>query len=601
MSPLAQGAATLAGGLGLFLLGMAMMTDGLRLAAGPALEHILARATRSRTRALASGMLVTALVQSSSAVTVAAIGFVNAGLLALPAALWVLFGANVGTTMTGWIVVTIGLRFKVEALALPLIGLGMLLRLTGPGQRRGAWGGALAGFGLLFLGIALMQQAFGALAGQLQLPQGQGAWAVLAQLGVGALMTVLMQSSSASMAIALTAASSGLLDLQGAAAVVIGANIGTTVTALLASIGGTPNARRAAAAHVAFNLLTGAAALALLPVLVGALAALLRGSGLPDDPATGLAAFHTAFNVLGVLLMAPLAAPLTRWLQRRFRTREEDEAAPRHLDDNVLAVPALAVAALQQEAGRIGGQSWRMLRAALDGGGGAALAADAAAQQTLQRAAARFVEAMQRGTLPRRAARRLARVLRLLRHHESSAELALRAAALPVPPRYGVDELDAALLGFSRSARRLLAVCDEVAEVVFAAPDALASPRPEAVARLAEGRAAMGQRYDEAKSALLAAGAAGQLRMSAMESALRRISALRRGVEEAAMAARLIGHGEREEAEPAGAGNARREPALDACDAAPPSSRLQASLPSRPGASTQAQGDSLQRGPHGAG
>jgi phosphate:Na+ symporter len=129
----------LAGGIGLFLLGMSLMTDGLKLAAGPALERILASSTQTRIRGLASGMLVTALVQSSSAVTVAAIGFVNAGLLSLSQALWVLFGANVGTTMTGWLVALVSMKFQIEALALPLIGLGMILRLAGEG--RAAWRG----------------------------------------------------------------------------------------------------------------------------------------------------------------------------------------------------------------------------------------------------------------------------------------------------------------------------------------------------------------------------------------------------------------------------------------------------------------------------
>ncbi len=124
------------GGLGLFLLGMTMMTDGLRVAAGPTLERILGAATRTRWHGLGSGVLVTAVVQSSTAVTVATIGFVNAGLLTLAPALWVLFGANVGTTMTGWIVALVGLKFKIETLALPLIGVGVLLRLSGGGTRR---------------------------------------------------------------------------------------------------------------------------------------------------------------------------------------------------------------------------------------------------------------------------------------------------------------------------------------------------------------------------------------------------------------------------------------------------------------------------------
>ncbi|MCB2003143.1 MAG: Na/Pi cotransporter family protein, partial [Rhodoferax sp.] len=261
----------LVGGLGLFLLGMGMMTDGLKLAAGPALQSILAAATHTRWHALGSGILVTALVQASGAVTVATIGFINAGLLSLAPALWVLFGANVGSTMTGWLVAAVGLKFKIEALALPLVGLGAVLRLTGSGRRHGAIGTAVAGFGLLFMGIGLLQQNFAGLAGQLSLPEGGGAMVVLAQLLIGVLMTVLMQSSSASIAIALTAAQGGLIGAQGAAAVVIGANIGTTFTALVAAIGATPNARRAAAAHVIFNLITACVALALLPWLIAAL------------------------------------------------------------------------------------------------------------------------------------------------------------------------------------------------------------------------------------------------------------------------------------------------------------------------------------------
>jgi phosphate:Na+ symporter len=358
---------SLAGGLGLFLLGMGMMTEGLKLAAGSALENILKGATRTRWHALGSGVLVTTLVQSSSAVTVATIGFVNAGLLSLGGALWVLFGANVGTTMTGWLVALVGLKFKIEALALPLIGVGVVLRLTGAGQRRGAFGTALAGFGLLFLGISMLQQSFTGLAGQVQLPQGTGLWALLAQLAVGALMTVLMQSSSASMTIALTAAQGGLLPAQGAAAVVIGANIGTTVTALLAAIGATANAKRAASAHVVFNLLTGLVALALLPWLISAIAALQALLGLPADPAAKLALFHSVFNVLGVLLMWPLASRLTRWLLTLFRAAEDDEATPRYLDDNVLAVPTLAVDALTHEIDRLGMVSRRMMRRALAG------------------------------------------------------------------------------------------------------------------------------------------------------------------------------------------------------------------------------------------
>ncbi|MDZ4238279.1 MAG: Na/Pi symporter, partial [Hydrogenophaga sp.] len=343
MSNVWQSISQLVGGLGLFLLGMSMMTDGLKLAAGPALHNILSNATRTRWHALGSGAMVTAMVQSSTAVSVAAIGFVNAGLLGLAPAVWVVFGANVGTTMTSWIVALVGLKFKVEALALPLVGLGALMRITGEHQRRGALGTTLAGFGLLFLGIGLLQQTFVGLADQVSLPQGTDAVSVLAQLGIGLMMTVMMKSSSAAMTITLTAAQSGLIGPQGAAAVVIGANIGSAVTTALVGIGATPNARRTAAAHVIFNLLTGTVALLLLPWLIGALSRAGEWLDLPHDPATKLALFHTTFNLLGVLLMWPLADRLTRWLLQRVRAREEDEAQPRVLDDNVLAVPTQAL------------------------------------------------------------------------------------------------------------------------------------------------------------------------------------------------------------------------------------------------------------------
>ncbi|MGQ3050697.1 MAG: Na/Pi cotransporter family protein [Roseateles sp.] len=511
---------TMAGGLGLFLLGMGLMTEGLKLAAGPALHRILAGATRTRAHALGSGLLVTALVQSSSAVTVAAIGFVNAGLLALGPALWVLFGANVGTTMTGWVVALVGLKLKVEALAMPLAGLGALLRLTGEGRRSGALGTALAGFGLLFIGIALLQQAFAGLAGQLSLPQGDGPAAVVAQLGIGLVMTVLMQSSSAAMAITLTAAQGGLIDLQGAAAVVIGANIGTTVTALLAAIGATPNARRAACAHVVFNLLTGAVALLLLPWLIGLLARAQAALGLAADPATQLAVFHTTFNLLGVLLMWPLAAWLTRWLQQRFRAREEDEAQPQFLDDTVLAVPTLALDALAREVARAGQVSLRMARSALGGAPAAALRADHGIFASLDAAIERFVEQLRSASMSQPASARLAGLLRIQRYHEAAAEQAATAATLPATDTTDT-RLAEALAAFSSAADALLRRCN-----IAAAPAAVDETGLDA------GLAAMESCYQQLKAELLAAGADARLGLSDMERALRRCSALRRALQQ---------------------------------------------------------------------
>jgi phosphate:Na+ symporter len=513
----------LVGGLGLFLLGMGMMTDGLKLAAGSALQRILAAATRTRWHALGSGVLVTALVQSSSAITVATIGFINAGLLGLAPALWVLFGANVGSTMTGWLVAVVGLKFKIEALSLPLVGVGMLLRLTGQGRRAGAIGTAVAGFGLLFMGIGLLQESFTGLAGQLQLPQGDGAGIVLAQLLIGLLMTVLMQSSSASIAIALTAAQGGLIGAQGAAAVVIGANIGTTVTALLAAVGATPNARRAAAAHVIFNLITACAALALLPWLIAVLSRAQASLGMADDPAVLLALFHTTFNLLGVLLMWPLAAGLTRWLQRRFRAREEDEAQLQFLDDTVLPVPALALDALEREIGRVGHVASRMARSVLAGADPARVAEDQRIASQLDAAIERFVERMHRAQMGKATSERLAWALRVLRYHQTASEQADAAGQLLPWMAAAGTGLAQAQTHFAEHADALFGLCDPQ------------QGRPSSGMTAAALDAAE-QAYQALKAALLAAGADGQLPMAAMEQTLSRYSALRRAAQQQAKA-----------------------------------------------------------------
>jgi len=511
---------TLAGGIGLFLLGMTQMTDGLRLAAGPALQQVLERATGSRSRALGAGVLMTAVVQSSTAVTVAAIGFVNAGLLALGPALWVLFGANVGTTATGWIVAMVGLKLKVDALALPLVGLGAVLHLTGRGQRRGALGLSLAGFGLLFLGIALLQQAFGGLADRVQLPQGDGLGTLLLQLGLGVLLTVLVQSSSAAMTLTLTAAAGGLIDLQGAAAVVIGSNIGTTVTAVLAALGATPNARRAALAHVAFNVVTAVAALLLLPWLLHALQALREALGLPPDPATLLALFHTAFNLLGVALMWPLADRLTAWLLQRFRAAEEDESRPRHLDANVLPVPTLAVQALGQELERIRRLTVALARDVMAGLPAESVPARLAVVASLDHAVEAFVQQLTRATLPGSTTTELARVLRLRQHLTRAAEALADVAPWPHaaagPGPSPTPEWPA-----------LKAPLGALAEALG---HALADPPGSAIDRLSVA-------YERLRAAALAEAAAGRLALEALDDLTRRTSRLRRAVDELARAA----------------------------------------------------------------
>lgn len=339
------------GGLGLFLLGMWLITEGLRVAAAGSLEGLLAHWTSSRARGLLSGTLLTAALQSSSAVTVATLGFVNTGLLRFERAVWVIFGSNLGTTLTAWLVALIGFKFKVDILALPIIGVGAMLRVFAPTDRYRSLGMALAGFGILFLGIETLADAFTDVAPSLPLEVGAYRWAVM--VGSGVILTTLMQSSSAAIAVVLTALAGGLLGLTDAAAVVIGANVGTASTALIATLGATANARRLALAHVMFNVFTAMVALLMLYPLLGAVQILMRGLALGSDPTTALAMFHTLFNLLGILLMWPVEPRMSRFLQTRFQRRQMTSGALQYLDGNVAGLPDAARVALGKEFSRL--------------------------------------------------------------------------------------------------------------------------------------------------------------------------------------------------------------------------------------------------------
>ena len=345
-----------AGGLGLFILAIGMMTDGLKLAAGSSLRKILSEWSRTPLRGIFSGLMMTAIVQSSSAVTVASIGFVNAGLIKMRQALGIIYGANVGTTMTGWLVALTGFKLNLHAIALPMIGVGMFLRLTRSYGRIGSAGMALVGFGLFFIGVDVLKSAFDGLVATLDLSQieADGLLGHASFLMLGILMTMLTQSSSASIAITITAAASGVISLQVAAVMVIGANVGTTSTAVLASIGATSNAKRVAAVQVIFNLGTAVVALALLPLLFWLIEELGELLGMERRPEITLALFHTVFNVLGVLLVYPVNDRLASYVEKRFSSWEERESHPRFLDSNVASTPVLAVNALVLELETIG-------------------------------------------------------------------------------------------------------------------------------------------------------------------------------------------------------------------------------------------------------
>jgi phosphate:Na+ symporter len=350
----------LLGGIGLFLLGMALLTDGIKAFAGDALRRALVRFTGTPLKAFGSGALTTLAVQSSSATTITVIGFVSAGLIGFPQALGVVMGASLGTTGTGWIVSLLGLKVSLGTWAMPLVAIGAFLKLLASGRWR-PLGLGLAGFALIFIGIDNLQAAMQGLASVFDLARlpSAGLSGHVAALGIGLLMTVVLQSSSAAVATTLTALHVGAVNFEQAASLVIGAAIGTTVTGALAAIGASVPARRTALAHVLFNAATGLVALLLLPGFLWGIGLAQRYLGL-DAGALSLAAFHTAFIAIGVLLFMPMVHPFARWIERLLPDRGPE--LTRHLDDSLYQLPAVALEA----SGRALRETARELLAALE-------------------------------------------------------------------------------------------------------------------------------------------------------------------------------------------------------------------------------------------
>ncbi|GIL00725.1 MAG: hypothetical protein BroJett030_06240 [Alphaproteobacteria bacterium] len=332
------------GGVGLFLLGITLLTEGMRGLAGTALRNFLRRYTRSPASGAVTGALATATIQSSSAIIVATVGFVGAGLMTFGQALGIIFGANIGTTITGWLVAIVGFKLQLGAILLPFVLVGVLMRLFGAGKWRSA-GWALTGFCLLFVGIGAMQQGMAHLQGVFSL-DGFSADTLTGRLqlvGIGLAVTVVTQSSSAGVAIALAAIGAGAIDFSQAAALVIGMDIGTTSTAALATIGGSTAMRRTGLAHVIYNLMTGTAAFFLLGPLTTAVAATSAAAGLGDDQ-INLVAFHTTFNMLGVAVILFFTRPFADvviWL-----VPERGPRLTARLDERLHVDPAAAADAI---------------------------------------------------------------------------------------------------------------------------------------------------------------------------------------------------------------------------------------------------------------
>lgn len=335
------------GGLGVFILGMVIMVDGLHSGAGEGLQRLLARSTRSPLTGAITGAASTSILQSSSATTIAAVGFVSAGLLSFPQALGIIYGANLGTTVTGWLVVFLGFKLKLGTLLLPLIFLGAMLRIFARG-RVSDLGYALAGFGLIFLGIGQMQlgmQDFGDVLTPNAFPD-DSFIGRLQLIGLGVAITLITQSSSAGVATMLTLLYAGSVNFAQAAAVVIGMDLATSVKALIVTLGGRAEARRTGLSHLVFNLATVVIALLMLQPFIYAWE-WVAGQNIEQSAEIALVAFHSAFNLAAVVVMLPFVHLFARFIE--FLVPDRGETPTLRLDPLLLREPSVALhAALPQ-------------------------------------------------------------------------------------------------------------------------------------------------------------------------------------------------------------------------------------------------------------
>lgn len=333
---------TIFGGIGLFLLGMSMLTNGLKEIAGDALKRWLNTFTKGTFSAVISGAAMTLLVQSSTATTLLTIGFVSAGLLTFIQSIGVIIGANIGSTSTGWIISLIGFKISLQAMALPIIGIGVFMSYIAPSNVK-KFGGVLAGFGLLFLGIDMLQQGMGSAQDLIAFDsiQANTIVGIFLLIVIGIVMTVIMQASSAAMAATLTALFAGAIDFEQAAYLVIGQNIGTTATALFAAIGASVSAKRTAMTHLLFNLVTAVIVTIIFPyflIVTKWSTELIAGA---FNETLGLAVFHTLFSLLGAILFVPFIKQFANFLIKVVPEREN--ALTRNLDDSLVEMPSVAM------------------------------------------------------------------------------------------------------------------------------------------------------------------------------------------------------------------------------------------------------------------
>ncbi|WP_424940748.1 Na/Pi cotransporter family protein [Aliiroseovarius sp. S253] len=341
----------IAAGVAIFLFGMLMLEDGFKLFSGGILEKLLERATGSVPKSLGFGILSTTIMQSSSLVSVITISFLSAGLISLVAGVGIIFGANIGTTTGAWLVAGFGLKVKISAYALPMLAIAIVLVFQKNKYLRGA-GFVLAGLGFLFLGIHHMKEGFEAFKDQFDLTRFAlaGLLGLLVYTLVGTAATVVMQSSHATMTLIITALAASQISYENALALAIGANIGTTITAIIGSLTANFQGKRLALAHLIFNMVTAGVALAFIGPIRMSVDFISAGVGIADtDYTLKLAVFHTIFNTLGVLIMLPLLNKLIVFLERTIAQPEEDLSKPKYLSAAVDEFPQTIEHAMRSE------------------------------------------------------------------------------------------------------------------------------------------------------------------------------------------------------------------------------------------------------------
>ena len=341
----------IAAGVAIFLFGMLMLEDGFRRFSGGILERILEHATRSMPRSMAFGFVTTAIVQSSSLISVITISFLSAGLITLIAGIGIIFGANVGTTTGAWLIAGFGLKVNISAYAMPLLAIGVVLVFQKPKYLRGT-GYVLAGLGFLFLGIHHMKLGFETFKDTVDLSRYAmtGIEGLLVYTLVGTLATVLMQSSHATLVLIITALAAGQISYENALALAIGANIGTTITAIMGSLSANYLGKQLALSDVIFKVSTAAVALIFIIPIRGIVDVLSGMVGIADnDFALKVAMFHTIFNVMGVAIMLPLLNRLIGFIEAVITEPEPDLSRPKYLSEAVDEFPATIEAAMRKE------------------------------------------------------------------------------------------------------------------------------------------------------------------------------------------------------------------------------------------------------------